>query len=168
MESFKKVVFVLLIFSVFCTIIFFVIRNNKEITTSKDPQNVVSSFKKLHILKSDSDEVTYDVSIADDSYSRMLGLMFVKDLPKNKGMFFVFEQEVTDGFWMKNCEIPLDIIFVDKDFNIVSITEDAPPCLEKNCPVYTSDTKYKYVLELNGGIIKLDGVRKGMKIAIEL
>jgi uncharacterized membrane protein (UPF0127 family) len=123
-----------------------------DISKYNAPQNISES-KSVKIIDSLTQEriAEYKVSIADDDDERMLGLMFVKELPVDQGMFFIFEEDNSSGFWMKNCEIPLDIIFIDKDYKIVDIAENAQPCNTDHCEVYKSEGVYRFVLEVNGG-----------------
>jgi len=94
------------------------------------------------------------VEIADDEASRMRGLMFRDELPRNRGMLFVWRQEEPRAFWMKNTRIPLDIIYLDGDFRVVSIAAETPPCRMRRgrCPSYPSAGPAQYVLELNAGM----------------
>src|SRR5436305_8699537 len=41
------------------------------------------------------------------------GMMFLTELPHNRGMLFVNAEPRTGAYWMKNCNFPLDIIFMD-------------------------------------------------------
>ena len=72
-------------------------------------------------------EKTIKVKIADSEKEIEQGLMNVKRLGKNDGMLFVFDDEKVRHFWMKNTLIPLDIIFLNKEKNIVSI-QTMKPC----------------------------------------
>ena len=42
-------------------------------------------------------------------------------MPRNHGMLFVFGGEAMRSFWMKNTRIPLDIIYLDAEYRIVSV-----------------------------------------------
>src|SRR3989344_4541488 len=78
------------------------------------------------------DLIKINVEIADDNEERMKGLMFRERLDENAGMLFVFEDEQYQAFWMKNTLIPLDIIFIGKNLEIVDI-ENAVPCKTGDC-----------------------------------
>lgn len=95
---------------------------------------------------------TYTLLIANDDKSRQVGLSGRKSLDKNTGMLFIFDKKGTYSFWMKNTQIPLDIIFIDKD-TIVDIVKNAPPQAGNNgkLPIYTPKKEENYVLEINGG-----------------
>lgn len=95
----------------------------------------------------------FNVEIADSYYERMKGLMDREKLDENNGLLFIFPEENTWGFWMKNTLIPLDIIWVDENMKIVHIKENAHPCEEIPCPIYLPKTKAKYVLEINSGLV---------------
>lgn len=66
------------------------------------------------------------------------------------GMLFM----MSDGehcFWMKNCLIPLDMIFIQND-TIVKIFHNCSPCVTEECINYCSTGNY--VLEVAGGTCK--------------
>ncbi len=79
------------------------------------------------------------------------GLMFRPHLEENRGMLFLFKQERTPSFWMKNCLIPLDIIFLDSRGQVVDISAEVLPCSVEPCPQYVPMAPARAVLELNGG-----------------
>jgi hypothetical protein len=93
--------------------------------------------------------VQVDLAITDDERAR--GLMFVKDLPPERGKLFLFERAEVRPFWMKNCSIPLDMIWLDASNRIVDITKQAPPCAEDPCPNYYPSAPALNVLEVAGG-----------------
>ncbi len=79
------------------------------------------------------------------------GLMNRISLPKNSGMLFIFPDEETRSFWMKNTLIPLDVIFVSSTGRVNEITT-LNPCQETEiCQSYNSKTPAQYVLEINAG-----------------
>lgn len=79
------------------------------------------------------------------------GLMFRPHLAENRGMLFLFKQERTPSFWMKNCLIPLDIIFLDSRAKVVDISAEVLPCRVEPCPQYIPMAPARAVLELNSG-----------------
>jgi uncharacterized protein len=101
------------------------------------------------------------VDIADTTEERARGLMYKKSIPENYGMFFIFEQEQEQNFWMKNTLIPLDMVFFDRNYKVVKIAHDAQPCRKDPCMVYASDKPAKYVLEVNGGTADRLGLKEG-------
>ena len=109
--------------------------------------------------------IKVNVEIADDNNERMNGLMFRKNLDKNSGMLFVFDDEKNQTFWMKNTLIPLDIIFIGKDMKIVDI-KHATPCNEDPCKLYQSSKPAKYALEVNGNFTIKNGIKVDDKITL--
>ena len=100
----------------------------------------------------------FDVEIAETSAERMKGLMNRESLDENSGMFFIFDKEKEYSFWMKNTLIPLDIIWLNKDMEIVHIEKNVQPCEEDPCQRYTPSKPAKYVLELNAGQVDKNNI----------
>ena len=94
--------------------------------------------------------IRINAEIADDNHERMNGLMFRENLEENSGMLFIFENEEMQTFWMKNTMIPLDIIFIGNNFEIVDI-KSAEPCSKDPCKLYASSGPARYILEVNAG-----------------
>lgn len=92
----------------------------------------------------------FEVEVVDTDQTRQYGLMNRTHLDRDKWMLFVFEQEKIYPFWMKNTLIPLDMIWLDKDWKIIDI-QTAQPCKEDPCPNYTPVGSGLYVLEINAG-----------------
>ncbi len=90
------------------------------------------------------------VAVAATTEHRQQGLMNITDLGSLSGMVFVFDQDSSGGFWMKNTLIPLDIAFFDADGRFVDgfVME---PCTTPACPTYRSSGSYRYALEMRAG-----------------
>lgn len=110
----------------------------------------------------------FEVEIANTPEKREKGLMFREALKENEGMFFIFEKEGNYPFWMKNTLIPLDIIWLSENGEIVFIKENAQPCTESYCPSIVPNKEAKYVLEIKAGISKNINLNVGEKAKIKV
>lgn len=97
------------------------------------------------------------VEIADDADERQQGLMFRESLEENQGMLFVYPEQRTLGFWMKNTLIPLDIAYIDREGRIVDIQQMEPQTTE----THNSAAPAMYALEMNQGWFEANGIRVG-------
>ena len=99
--------------------------------------------------------------------------MGVGELAKDEGMLFVYDSEEDRQFYMKNTLIPLDIIGINADMEITSITEGEP-----NDETLLTIPNAKYVLELNQNshtrigwevefLDDLDSVEKGKMMVLD-
>lgn len=110
----------------------------------------------------------FDVEIAADEPSRERGLMFRDEMPADHGMLFLFDDRAERTFWMKNCRMPLDILYFDEKYKLVSVQQRVPPCRSagNDCPVYPSNGAAQYVLELNAGTADKLGVQPGDELKV--
>ena len=97
----------------------------------------------------------YQVKLAKTEEERRKGLQGVKEMKDNEGMLFIFDSPQTVQFWMKDTEIPLDIIFIDEDYTVISIYKGKP-----NSETIVEEDNVNYVLELNQN----SGVKEGDEI----
>jgi hypothetical protein len=117
--------------------------------------------EKQIVFKTESGTNTYKVEVADEKEERNLGLMNRESLDENKGMIFIYEEEIKPAFWMKNTLIPLDMIFMDKDFKVVDYFVNVPPCKEDPCAHYIPNNNSQYIVELNAGQVGKMGLQRG-------
>jgi len=109
--------------------------------------------------------VLVNIEIAETQEQHAQGLMFRKSLDEDCGMLFVFFEEMTGGFYMKNTLIPLSIAFFDVDGTIMKIL-DMEPCDEDPCKIYEPGVAYHGALEVNKGAFTEWGVEEGDPIRI--
>jgi len=107
------------------------------------------------------DGVTLTVELATTPAAQEQGLSDRDSMPADHGMLFVFTQQAEWGFWMHEMRFPLDIIWFNTNRQAVFIEQDLPPCTPTVCPVYTPPVNATYVLEVNAGFVRTNGVQLG-------
>ena len=124
----------------------------KEITFTKDGQ--------LRLLKASTDSIIaqLDIEIADNDYKVQTGLMYRRSMEPQQAMLFVFKDSQPRSFYMKNTEIPLDIIYFNAQKELVSIQKNAKPNDATSLP---SEAEAQYVLEVNAGLSDTWNLEKG-------
>lgn len=100
----------------------------------------------------------YKVKLAKTEKEKGQGLMGVKELPDDQGMLFVYDEPQTVGFYMKDTLIPLDIVFIDEDCDVISIYQGQP-----NDETIVEEDNVKYVLEVNQN----SGIEEGDTLEFE-
>lgn len=88
------------------------------------------------------------------------GLSNRKHLLDNEGMLFNFTSNGARYFHMKDCLIPLDILFIEKG-KVKKIYHNCEPCESNNCLKYTCDSA-DAVVELLGGTCKKNNINEGL------
>ena len=109
-------------------------------------------------MKIEIGDKEYNVTCARTEEERIKGLQGVTELKDDEGMLFFFEEPQTVGFWMKDTDIPLDIIFIDEDLEVISIYQGNP-----NDDTIAEEDNVLLVLEVNQG----SGISEGDELDIE-
>ncbi|MGH3023054.1 MAG: DUF192 domain-containing protein [Gaiellaceae bacterium] len=118
------------------------------------------------VIETEAGEVVLDVEVADSAEERQVGLMNRESLPRDAGMIFLFEENSSGGFWMKNTLIPLSIAFADAGGSILRIL-DMEPCEADPCEIYDPGVFYRSALEVNQGAFERLGVEEGDRLRLE-
>lgn len=100
----------------------------------------------------------YNVEIAKTEEEKTKGLMNIEELPENEGMLFVYDEPQTVEFWMKDTKIPLDIIFIDQDYEVISIYQGKP-----DDTTIVEEDNVQFVLEVNQN----SGIKEGDELYID-
>lgn len=103
----------------------------------------------------------FDAEIADQPAEHAQGLMFRKKMPTRHGMLFVFGETRQITMWMKNTVLPLDMVFIGPDGTVAGVRERTVPFSED---IIASPGPVSHVLELNAGVARLIGLKKGDKV----
>lgn len=88
----------------------------------------------------------YNVLAARTEEERERGLQGVEEMDSDEGCLFFHPEVEHVDYWMEDTEIPLDIIFIDENKEVISVKQGEP-----NNTDYISEDGVKYVLELNQG-----------------
>ena len=118
---------------------------------------------KSSLIVSTSKKTCYLLSIwvAHSVKEKARGLMYVRNMPEQSGMLFVYTESDQRSMWMKNTYIPLDIIFIKNSETISSIARNTEPLSLKNI---RSTEPVNYVLEINAGMTKKMGIVPNDKV----
>ena len=106
----------------------------------------------------------YRVEVARTPKELAQGLMYRESLPERTGMLFLFSDNAPHRFWMKNTQIPLDIIWMDADGRVLFVSVNTPPCRADPCPSYGPETPASAVLEIAGGMAEKEKVAAGARV----
>lgn len=117
---------------------------------------------KLTIL-TENKAIDINIEVAETQNQRAEGLMNRNEL--NGGMLFIFTEQQPVSFWMKNTLIPLDMIFISKNYLITDI-QQAEPCKKDPCPTYSSTAMY--VLEVNEDFCKNNDIKIGDRVSFSV
>lgn len=109
-------------------------------------------------MKIEIGDKEYNVACARTEEERIKGLQGVTELKDDEGMLFVFDEPDTIGMWMKDTKVPLDIIFISEDMEVISVYQGEP----ENENIAEEDN-VKFVLEVNQG----SGIEEGDELDIE-
>ena len=104
----------------------------------------------------------FSVEIVDNDADRAKGLMYRRELPEGRGMLFDFHRDQEVSFWMQNTYIPLDMIFIRGDGQILRIEENTVPLSTRMIP---SRGAVRAVLEVIGGTSRKLGIAPGDRVA---
>jgi len=107
--------------------------------------------------------------VAADPVARARGLLFRSEAEfrPDQAMVFLFKKMEFLGFWMKNVNFAIDMVWLSPENRIVAIEHDAPPCREEPCRIYQPMQKAIIVVELYRGTAKKEGLKLGDELSIE-
>jgi uncharacterized membrane protein (UPF0127 family) len=148
-------------------LLFLVLSNLPQNQKSENNTMVKSSLKfqkdgELTFQSTDGKYISMiDIEIADDDNKRTTGLMDRLSMEEKQGMLFLFPHESIQSFWMKNTVISLDIIFVNRNNEIVTIHKDTTPF---DMGSYPSTKPASQVVEVIAGYTDLYNINIGDKI----
>jgi len=103
------------------------------------------------------------VDISDNDCKRVQGLSDRKDMSENNGMLFIFDKKGNYLFWMKEMNFPIDILWVDDNFNVVGIETSVATSTYPEA--FGEKYLARYVLESPSGFSDKNNIKVGNKIS---
>jgi uncharacterized protein len=99
------------------------------------------------------------------------GLMERASMPEDQGMVFLFRPPRPVRFWMFNCLMSLDMLFI-KDGKILKISRDVPPYRQSDpagAPLYPAEGEIEVseVVEVNAGYCARHGINDGDSVRFD-
>jgi len=144
-------------------------------TTAPSATTQPSTEPKIEQLTIAGEEFKLDVS-ADDT-TRTKGLMGRTEIARDKGMLFIHREPAVQGYWMKNCVVDMDIMFVNDEGRITAAhaMKMEPPRrdhesefeYESRLKRYSSNRAARFAIELQAGSIERLKLKVGMMIDAE-
>jgi len=113
-------------------------------------------------------QAEFSVDIADTGALREQGLSGRASLPENSGMFFVFPSLGNYGFWMKDMNFPIDIVWIKGD-TVAGFSENTKPQPGTSIlflKIYYPPARIDKVLEINAGLVKKLGLKIGDSVSL--
>lgn len=123
------------------------------------------------------------MTLACDSIAHAAGLGGLSPLAINEGMLFVFDGAAYQSFVMRDCTVPLDLVFIDDEGFVISIhhmAPESPRCHAESAEIDAQDAAYmarlrSYVspkpcrcaIELAGGTAVRLGLQAGMRTSLD-
>jgi uncharacterized membrane protein (UPF0127 family) len=105
----------------------------------------------------------YDALVSDTEALRQRGLSDRASLGQGEAMLFVFPAAERSGFWMKDMNFPIDMVWIGDDLRVVTVKADALPSSYPEA--YFPDAPARYVLEIPAGDAAKFGIVPGGKAA---
>lgn len=109
----------------------------------------------------------FQLELVADPESRRQGLMERTELAAGTGMLFDFPEGTQPAIWMRNMQMPLDLLFVNEQARLVHVFSEVPPCADLPCDVYQADQPLRFVIEIPAGTAGQLGLEPGAQLDLD-
>lgn len=109
-------------------------------------------------MKIEIGDKEYNVEVARTEEEKVKGLQEKESLGEDEGMLFVYDEPQEIAFWMKDTAIPLDIVFMDEDGEVISVKQG-----QSYDETLLEEDGVMYVLEVNQN----SGIQPGDELDME-
>ena len=109
----------------------------------------------------------FALEVAADDAARARGYMGREKVGPREGMIFVFDDDSRHSFWMKNCKVALDIVWLDAGQRVVWMATNRAPCPAiGECPSIMPPISSRYVLEFAAGTVAAESLHTGDAVVV--
>src|SRR5262245_30614176 len=109
----------------------------------------------------------FALEVAADDAARGRGYMGRESVGRRDGMLFVFETSDRHSFWMKNCKVALDMVWLDAGQRVVWIEADRKPCpVDGDCPSIVPGAPARYAVEFAAGTVAAESLKVGDALVV--
>lgn len=120
----------------------------------------------------------FTLEVADDEPRRSRGLGGRESIPADGGMLFIFPAAAVRSFWMRDCLVDIDIMFLDPRGRITAVHRMTPEPPRRDDETeaaylgrlrsYASLYPAQFVIELQAGSLDALGLRVDQKVELDL
>lgn len=119
----------------------------------------------------------FNLEVADTDAAIDHGLGGRSSISPDGGMLFVFPDNEVRFFVMRDCPIPLDLIYLDDDWRIISVhsmqpepprgAAESPEAYDARLKSYSSDVPARRAIEIRGGVLDHLAVKTGDAVRLD-
>lgn len=104
------------------------------------------------------------LAVAATPNQRRRGLSDYDSLDDNEGMLFIYDQPGNYGFWMKDMDFAIDVIWLDEDYEVVTVKRNLSPSSYPNTFYPTKPAKN--VIEVASGTAQTLKINPGDRLNV--
>ena len=116
------------------------------------------------IIETSKGAHSFNVEVAESDTQRARGLMFRTEMAPDAGMIFLYRRDRILKMWMANTYLPLDMLFIAADGQVVHIAENTIPLSRATI---SSRRRARAVLELNAGTASRLDISVGDRVVFD-
>jgi hypothetical protein len=109
---------------------------------------------------------TLVLEVARTNAERARGLMQRAEVPPGSGMIFFFDRPARHSFWMYNCLVALDLVWLDAQGTVIDVKVAVPPCPTEPCESYMPSAAASMVIEVAAHEAARLGLVPGARVLI--
>lgn len=109
-------------------------------------------------------ETAVRVDVADTDSERRQGLSGREELEDGNGLLFVFDRAGVYGFWMKDMNFAIDVIWIGEDKKVVGIEKGVEPSTYPT--IFYPPSEVLYVLEVPATFSDATNINVGQSLLI--
>lgn len=134
----------------------------EELKESQSDQ--VESVSKAKTYPLTINTIAIEAELVETKEQQERGLGGRESMPDNYGLLYILPKPYFYDFWMKDMKFSIDIIWVDRNQNIVDITRNLSP--DSYPRIFQPVRPAQFVIEVNAGFADKHGIKIGDPVTI--